>query len=124
MDRTTAKVLREKLNNLFAEHGIEGFDIDIGNASYDDVSVTFKVALTESGSGSKEERDLEKYAGLYDLDTSKVADLRGNKYSLVGYKRSARTKCWIIQKLGVGESNNKYVTDTDTAKRMFGKDVA
>jgi hypothetical protein len=124
MDRTTAKVLREKLNNLFAEHGIEGFDITVGNASYDDVSVTFKVALTETGAGSAEERDLEKYAGLYDLDTSKVADLRGNKYSLVGYKRSARTKCWIMQKLGVGGSNNKYVTDTDTAKRLFGKDVA
>lgn len=123
MDRTTAKILREKLNNLFAEHGIEGFDIDVGNASYDDVSVTFKVALTESGSGSKEERDLEQYAGLYELDTTKVADLRGNKYSLVGYKRSARTKCWIIQKLGVGESNNRYVTDTDTAKRLFGKDA-
>lgn len=123
MDRTTAKILREKLNNLFAEHGIEGFEIDVGNASYDDVSVTFKVALTESGSGSKEERDLEQYANLYDLDTTKVADLRGNKYSLVGYKRSARTKCWIIQKLGVGESNNRYVTDTDTAKRLFGKDA-
>jgi len=123
MDRTTAKILREKLNNLFAEHGIEGFEIDVGNASYDDVSVTFKVALTESGSGSKEERDLEQYAGLYELDTTKVADLRGNKYSLVGYKRSARTKCWIIQKLGVGESNNRYVTDTDTAKRLFGKDA-
>lgn len=123
MDRTTAKVLREKLNNLFAEHGIEGFDIDVGNASYDDVSVTFKVALTESGSGSKEERDLEQYAGLYELDTTKVADLRGNKYSLVGYKRSARTKCWIIQKLGVGESNNRYVTDTDTAQRLFGKEA-
>jgi hypothetical protein len=123
MDRTTAKILREKLNNLFTEHGIEGFEIDVGNASYDDVSVTFKVALTESGSGSKEERDLEKFAGFYDLDTTKVADLRGNKYSLVGYKRSARTKCWIIQKLGVGESNNRYVTDTDTAKRLFGKDA-
>ena len=123
MDRTTAKILREKLNNLFAEHGIEGFEIDVGNASYDDVSVTFKVALTESGSGSKEERDLEQYAGLYELDTTKVADLRGNKYSLVGYKRSARTKCWVMQKLGVGESNNRYVTDTDTAKRLFGKDA-
>ncbi len=123
MDRTTAKILREKLNNLFAEHGIEGFEIDVGNASYDDVSVTFKVALTESGSGSKEERDLEKYAGLYELDTTKVADLRGNKYSLVGYKRKARTKCWVMQKLGVGESNNRYVTDTDTAKRLFGKDA-
>ena len=123
MDRTTAKILREKLNNLFAEYGIEGFDIDVGNASYDDVSVTFKVALTESGSGSKEERDLEQYAGLYELDTTKVADLRGNKYSLVGYKRSARTKCWVMQKLGVGESNNRYVTDTDTAKRLFGKDA-
>ena len=123
MDRTTAKILREKLNNLFAEHGIEGFEIDVGNASYDDMFVTFKVALTESGSESKEERDLEKYAGLYDLDTSKVADLKGNKYSLVGYKRSARTKCWIIQKLGISESNNRYVTDTDTAKRLFGKDA-
>ena len=123
MDRTTAKILREKLNNLFAEHGIEGFDIDVGNASYDDVSVTFKVALTESGSGSKEERDLEQYSGLSELDTTKIAHLRGNKYSLVGYKRSARTKCWIIQKLGVGKPNNRYVTDTDTAKRLFGKDA-
>ena len=121
MDRTTAKAIREKLNKIFAEHGIEGFEINIGNASYDDVSVTFKVALTESGAGSAEERDLEKYAGLYDLDTSKVADLKGNKYSLVGYKRSARTKCWIIQKLGVSESNKRYVTDTDTAQRLFGK---
>jgi len=123
MDRTTAKILREKLNNLFAEHGIEGFDIDVGNASYDDTQVTFKVQIKETGAPSVEEKDLEKYAGLYELDTTKVADLRGNKYSLVGYKRSARTKCWIIQKLGVGESNNRYVTDTDTAKRLFGKDA-
>jgi len=123
MDRTTAKVLREKLNNLFAEHDIEGFDIDVGNASYDDTQVTFKVQIKETGAPSKEERDLEQYAGLYELDTTKVADLRGNKYSLVGYKRSARTKCWVMQKLGISESNNRYVTDTDTAKRLFGKDA-
>ena len=123
MDRTTAKILREKLNNLFAEHGIEGFEIDVGNASYDTTQVTFKVVIKDAGAPSVEEKDLEKYAGLYELDTTKVADLRGNKYSLVGYKRSARTKCWVMQKLGVSESNNRYVTDTDTAKRLFGKDA-
>jgi len=124
MDRTTAKILREKLNNLFAEHGIEGFEIDVGNASYDDTQITFKVQIKETGAPSKEEKDLEKYAGLYDLDTSKIATVRGDKYSLVGFNSRARKQPFIIQKLGIGGSNNKYKITEDQAKRFFGKDVA
>ena len=123
MDRTTAKILREKLNNLFAEHGIEGFDIDVGNASYDDTQVTFKVQIKETGAPSVEELDLEEYAGLYDLDTSKIATVKGDKYSLVGFNSRARKQPFIIQKLGIGGSNNKYKITEDQAKRLFGKDA-
>src|SRR6056300_1309087 len=108
MDRTTAKALREKLNNLFAEHGIEGFDIDVAKAVYDDTQVTIKVVIKDAGAPDEQEKELQKIAGLYDLDTSKIATDRGDKYSLVGFNKRARKQPFIIQKLGIGGSNNKY----------------
>lgn len=120
MNRTTAKILREKLNAVFAEHGIDGYDINVGNATFDDVSVTFKVEIREQGAGSQEERDLETYAKLYNLDTTKIATVQGNKYSLVGFNTRARKQPFIIQKLGVGDKASKYKITEDQAKRYFG----
>jgi hypothetical protein len=122
MDRTTAKILREKLNKIFAEHGIEGFDIDVGNnASYDTTQVTFKVVIKDAGAPTQDEKDLQKYANTYDLDTSKIATVRGDKYSLVGFNTRARKTPFTIQKLGISESNNRYRITTEQAQRFFGK---
>jgi cobyric acid synthase len=49
MDRATAKALRNKLNEVFEQHGIDGYSIHVGNASYDDAQVTFKVEVREDG---------------------------------------------------------------------------
>tara|TARA_R100000697_G_C5331614_1_gene166562 strand:- start:337 stop:519 length:183 start_codon:yes stop_codon:yes gene_type:complete len=42
MDRTTAKAIRTKLNAIFEEHGIDGYELELGNATYNSVEVTFK----------------------------------------------------------------------------------
>ena len=125
MDRTTAKILREKLKDLLPMYGIsEDYEITVGNASYDDTQVTFKVQIKETGAPSIEEKDLEEYAGLYELDTSKIATVRGDKYSLVGFNTRARKTPFTIQKLGISESNNRYRITIEQAQRFFGKDVA
>ena len=121
MDRATAKKLREKLNTIFAEHGIDGFDISVGNATFDDAQVTFKVEVREHGAGSKEERDLAVFANLSGLDTNKIVNQQGKTFSLVGYKTRARKNPWIVQDLKDG---TKYVINDMTAKRWFAKDVA
>lgn len=121
MDRSTAKLLREKLNAVFAEHGIDGYEIEVGNASYNDVEVTFKVLLREQGSASKETRDLEKYADFYGLDPNKIVTQQGKQFTLSGYKSRARKNPWIVLDM---LSQKQYVIGDDTAKRWFGKDAS
>lgn len=121
MDRATAKMLRGKLNAIFEEHGIDGFDISVGNATFDDAQVTFKVEVREHGAGSKEERDLAAFANISGLDTDKIVSEHGKIFSLVGYKTRARKNPWIVQDMNSG---TKYVINDMTAKRWFGKDAS
>jgi len=121
MNKATAKILRNKLNAILEEHGIEGYEIHAGNASFDDSQVTFKVEVREQGAGSSEERDLETFANISDLDTNKIVNQQGKTYSLVGYKTRARKNPWIVQDM---KSGSKYVINDMTAQRWFGKDVA
>ena len=118
MDRTTAKALRNKLNAIFAEHGIDGYELEVGNARYDHVEVTFKVIVREQGAGSREQRELETMARLSDLDTNKIGD---GKYTMIGYKSRAPKNPWIVKDM---RSGGEYVINDMTAKRWFGKDVA
>lgn len=125
MDRQTAKNLRMELEAIFYNNGINGYDIEIGNASYNDFDVTFKVVIRHADAKPKAERDLEKEAEFYGLDVNKIGTIRGDKYTLVGFNSRARKQPWIVEKLGIGSSdNNKYKIGTDTAKRLFGRDVA
>tara|TARA_A100001015_G_scaffold14868_1_gene17372 strand:- start:4 stop:369 length:366 start_codon:yes stop_codon:yes gene_type:complete len=121
MDKSTAKLMREKLNAIFEEHGIDGYQIEIGNATFDTSRVTFKVEVRENGAGSVEERDLLRYADLYGLDTDKVTVQQGRQFTLHGYKTRARKNPWIVLDM---LSQKQYVIGDDTAIRWFGKDVA
>ena len=121
MDRAVAKKLKEKLTEIFEQHGIDGFTVHVGNASYDDAQVTFKVEVREDGAMSKEERDLETFARVDGLDVNKIANKQGKTFTLVGYKTRARKNPWIVQDMNTG---TKYVINDMTAKRWFGKDAA
>ena len=94
------------------------YDINVGNASFDNYEVTFKLTLRAKDVESKESMDLNRFAYLYDVVPQKVADVHGIKYKLVGYRVKARTKPFIVLNL---QNNQEYVFTEDMGKRFFGK---
>ena len=121
MDRQLVKQFRADMQSVLDASDLsKNLTIDVGNATFDDDTVTFKVVLKKEGALSKEAKDLVGMAGLHDLDVNKIGTHGLNTYSLVGYKSRARKNPWIIQNLthGFGE----YVIDTDTAKKLFSRE--
>ena len=96
----------------------DNYDLSIGNASFNDTEVTFKVNLRLKGAKTQSQKDLEDYAEMYKLDLTKIAKLDGKDFSLSGYRRKARTKPFLIQDL---KNGGEYIITTDTAKKYFGK---
>ena len=99
-------------------HNYEDFEVEIGNANFNDTEVTFKVNLRLKGAKTQSQKDLEDFAQMYKLDLTKIAKLDGKDFSLSGYRRKARTKPFLIQDL---KNGGEYIITIDTAKRYFGK---
>ena len=123
MDRQLAKNLRMELEAIFYNNGINGFNVEIGNASFNDFDVTFKVVIRHADAKPKAERELERHAEWYGLDINKIATILGNKYTLVGYNTKARKQPWIVEKLNIGGDGGRYKIGDETAKRWFGKEA-
>ena len=98
----------------------DNYDIKIGNASFDDTEVTFKVNLRLKGAETREQKDLRRFAEMDKVDTSKIAEVRGEKYSLIGYRRTARTRPYIVQNL---HNDKEYIFTTALAQQYFGVEV-
>ena len=119
LDRQIIKSLRNKIQDTLTANTIDGFETTVGNASYTDTEVTFKVNLRLLGAKSQSEKDLETFAMFDDLDIDKIANINGKTFKLSGYRRKARTKPYLMK--GVA-SGNEYITTEDTAKRYFKKE--
>ena len=98
----------------------DNYDMKVGNASFDDTEVTFKVNLRLKGAETREQKDLRRYAEMDKVDTSKIAEVRGEKYSLIGYRRTARTRPYIVQNL---HNDKEYIFTTALAQQYFGVEV-
>ena len=122
LNRKIVKDLRDKLQaTLESFQDQSDFDVNVGNESFNDTEVTFKVNLRMKGAKSQSEKDLENFAEIDGLDLSKIAKLDGKDFSLSGFRRKARTKPYLIQDLKTG---GEYIITTETAKKYFGKEVA
>ena len=117
---TLQRCLDYKLSEI-ASWVEDRYDINVGNASFDNYEVTFKLTLRAKDVESKESMDLNRFAYLYDVVPQKVADVHGIKYKLVGYRVKARTKPFIVLNL---QNNQEYVFTEDMGRRFFGKEVA
>ena len=117
LNRKIVKDLRETLQSHLLKN-MDEFEISVGNARFSDTEVTYKLNLRLKGSESEEERDLRVFAEMDGVDTTKIADVYGIKYSLVGYKRKGRIRPYIVKNL---DNNKDYVFTTDMAKKFFGK---
>ena len=114
---TLQRCLDYKLSEI-ASWVEDRYDINVGNASFDNYEVTFKLTLRAKDVESKESMDLNRFAYLYDVVPQKVADVHGIKYKLVGYRVKARTKPFIVLNL---QNNQEYVFTEDMGKGFFGK---
>ena len=125
LNRQIVKELREILqnhlsNNISTTTTMNEFEIKVGNASFDDSEVTFKVNLRLKGAETREQKDLRRYAEMDKIDTSKIAEVRGEKYSLIGYRRTAKTRPYIVQNL---HNDKEYIFTTAIAQQYFGLEL-
>ena len=117
LNRQIVKDLRVKLQDIIK---MDELEITVGNASFDDTEVTFKVNLRLKGAETREQKDLRRYAEMDKVDTSKIAEVRGEKYSLIGYRRTAKTRPYIVQNL---HNDKEYIFTTALAQQYFGVEV-
>ena len=119
LDRQILKRVRETLDNILKDNErLEQFDVTVGNASFSDDEVTFKLNLKIKGAKSQSQKDLETFGEMDNLDLTKIAKLDGKDFSLSGFRRKARTKPYLIQDL---KNGGEYIITTDVAKKYFGK---
>jgi uncharacterized protein with HEPN domain len=121
LNRQIVKDFRAILDDILNDNeSLEQFIVKVGNASFDDTEVTFKVNLRLKGAETREQKDLRRYAEMDKVDTSKIAEVRGEKYSLIGYRRTAKTRPYIVQNL---HNDKEYIFTTAQAQQYFGVEV-
>ena len=117
LTRDWVKQIRQALQDSIE---VDGFDIKVGNASFDDNEVTFKLNLRIKGAETREQRDLRTFAEMDNVDVSKISEVGGDKYSLIGYRRTANKYPYIAQNL---HNNKEYIFTTAQAQQYFGVEV-
>ena len=118
--------IRGKLQNLLEEnvgsHMLEDYDVHVGNASFTDTEVTFKLSVKVNGSKPKEERDLEEYLSVFGTrwDKDRIVNYSAHNNNmdlkLVGYKRANRKYPFILQDV---KTLKRYKFPTDWVNANF-----
>lgn len=113
------KVIRQKIQEQLS---INGVTVKVGNCTYEKEHCKFNLELSIEGAKSKEEIDLETFAELHNLNTNKENTLGvgRKKYKLIGYRRKARAKPYIIADI---LTNAKFVITTEQAQRFFSRGI-
>ena len=121
LNRQIVKDFRAILDDILNDNeSLEQFIVKVGNASFDDTEVTFKVNLRLKGAETREQKDLRRFAEMDKIDVSKIGEMRGEKYSLIGYRRTAKTRPYIVQNL---HNDKEYIFTTALAQQYFGVEV-
>ena len=115
---TIQRALDHKLSEV-ASWIADSYTIAIGNGSYNADEVTFKLNVRVKGAKTQSQKDLEDWAKIDNLDTTKIAKLDGKDFSLSGFRRKARTKPYLMQDL---KNGGEYIITTEIAKKYFSRE--
>ena len=128
MNRQTVRELRDQLQTILDKNApmqssmLADLDIQIGNASFVDTEVTFKLSVKVKGSKPKEERDLEDYLSVFGTrwDKDRIVNYSAHNNNmdlkLVGYKRANRKYPFILQDV---KTSKRYKFPTDWVSNNF-----
>lgn len=121
--RNDVKVMREELqkelDNFAKEHGIT---IKVGNATYDETDIHFKVDIASASEDTERVRWEQncRYFGLVPEDYGKEITLQGQKFAVVGVKPKARKNCIIVRRISDGK---EFLTSRETFILRGGTDA-
>ena len=128
MNKQTVRELRDQLQVILDKHApmqssmLADLDIQLGNASFVDTEVTFKLSVKVKGSKPKEERDLEDYLSMFGTrwDKDRIVNYSAHNNNmdlkLVGYKRANRKYPFILQDV---KTLKRYKFPTDWVNANF-----
>ena len=128
LNKDIVRNIRGKLQNLIDENvGIRiddilnDYEIRVGNASFSETEVTFKLTVKVQGSKPKEELELENYLSYNPkLDNEKVVQFKGMDLKLVGFKPINRKYPFILQDM---KTSKRYKFPTDWVYSQMSKEV-
>ena len=128
MNKQTVRELRDQLQVILDKHApmqssmLADLDIQLGNASFVDTEVTFKLSVKVKGSKPKEERDLDHYLSVFGTrwDKDRIVNYSAHNNNmdlkLVGYKRANRKYPFILQDV---KTLKRYKFPTDWVNANF-----
>ena len=125
LNKAIIRNIRGKLQNLIDEntglHMLDDYEIHVGNASFSETEVTFKLTVKVQGSKPKEELELENYLSYNPkLDHEKVVQFKGMDLKLVGFKPINRKYPFILQDM---KTSKRYKFPTDWVYSQMSKEV-
>jgi len=117
-NKQLVKEIRNQLQDSIDMRGsaLTDFNIKVGNATYDEDEVTFKVIVRIDGNKSREEKDLDVWARLHDLDTNVTAVIDGKQFKLTGFNSKARKRPYQMTEQGSGKT---FVCDQQMVDHYF-----
>ncbi len=120
INKQVVKNLRTEIQDMF-DNRLDHWDdlvAHVGNASFSDTEVTFKLSVKVKGSQPKEERDLEVYMSMMgcNIDKDRIVKYREMDLKLVGYKRANRKYPFIVQDV---KTLKRYKFPTDWVNDNF-----
>ena len=123
INKQVVKNLRTEIQDMF-DNRLDHWDdliAHVGNASFTDTEVTFKLSVKVKGAKPKDEKDLEEYVSMIskwgtNLDKDRVVNYRGMDLKLVGYKRANRKYPFILQDVA---TSKRYKFPTDWVNDNF-----
>ena len=124
INKQEVKNLRTEIQDMF-DNRLDHWDdlvAHVGNASFSDTEVTFKLSVKVKGSKPKEERDLEVYMSMMgcNIDKNRIVNYSAHNNNmdlkLVGYKRTNRKYPFILQDV---KTLKRYKFPTDWVHANF-----
>ena len=125
LNKDIIRNIRGKLQNLIDEntgsHMLDDYEIHVGNATFSETELTFKLTVKVQGSKPKEELELENYLSYNPkLDNEKVVQFKGMDLKLVGFKPINRKYPFILQDM---KTSKRYKFPTDWVYSQMSKEV-
>ena len=124
IDKRIAKQIRTDLEEFISLMSQKtGLTVDLGNATFTDNDITFKLNLRLVNAPSKElelliadNKARSKYDFLTEFDLEKITKVGSKFYQLTGYRPRATKKPYQI----TDQNNNHYIISEEKAEELFG----